>query len=171
MKTIMHTRSMNRNPQSDYRVRYGLRYIARNGRPYFSVTVEAPDRMHVSTGAAHDDVLKRRPDMADIVALHLSSVTGEPMHALANAWYWWSDYDGKGSTRCADGRTHLDLFADHVRISRDEANALDLPNFRVMGGDYSYPPEFVAWIDEQRPRWKAEADAVIEKYNLHGWND
>lgn len=168
MKTIMHTRSMNRNPQSDYRVRYGLHCIARNGRPYFSVTVEAPDRMHVSTGAAHDDVLKRRPDMADIVALHLSSVTGEPMHALANAWYWWGDSEGRG-TNLRPGRDRLDALARHLRIDRADVDALDLPTFRMAGDEY--PAEFVAFVDAQRERWQREADAVIEKYGLHGWND
>ena len=174
MRTIMHSRSMNHSPESAYRVKFGLRYCTPNPLPYFSVTVTAPASLHVSVGCAHDDVLKRHPDMADIVALHLSDTTGAPNHALENAWYWWSDADGKGThlNQYRDtGRTNLDVFANHLRIDRAEVDALDLPTFRTMGGDYALPAEFVAFVDAQRERWQREADEAIAKYGLHGWND
>lgn len=169
MRSVMHSRSMNRNKNSAYRVNYGLHYIQGNSLPcFFSVTVEAPDHMNVTTGCAHDDVLAKHPDLSDIVALHLSDTDGVPMHALENAWYWWSDYEGRGAFPRGD-HDRLDILAKHLRVTRAEVDALDLPTFRMSGAEI--PAEFVAYIDAQRERWKAEADAAIDKYDLHGWDN
>lgn len=165
MKSVFRSRSMNKNPDSLYRVRFGLDYLRPNPLPHFSVTVTAPEYLDVATGCAHGDVLAQYPDLADIVALHGSSVTGVPMYALANAWYWWSDYDGRGTHHV---RNRLDVLADHLRVSREEVDALDLPRVRMAGDEY--PAEFVAYVDAQRERWRHEADAVIDKYGLHGWD-
>ena len=169
MRSVMHSRSMDANPESLHRVKFGLSYLAPNRLPHFSVTVDAPDAMNVVTGCAHGEVLKRYPDMADIVALHLSTPDGVPMHALANAWYWWSDYDGRGVHLNTPERDRFDVLADHLRIDRADVDALDLPTFRMAGDEY--PAEFVAYIGAQRERWQREADEAINKYNLHGWDN
>lgn len=166
MKTILHSRSTNRIRASEHRVVYGLHYISGIALPYFAVTVEAPDHMNVTTGAAHDDVLARHPDLADLVALHLANANGVPTHAVANAWYWWSDYDGQDvNLRRRDG-DRLDVLARHLRLPRAEIDALDLPTRRNGPG---IPREFVEFVESQRERWQAEADAAIDKYDLHDW--
>lgn len=133
------------------RVSYGLVKIG-DQTPYFSVTADIwnslaharrwPDNPS-SGGAAHDDVLRAFPDMADIVALHLSDIDGVPMHAVANGRYF---YDGGD----------LDAAARLLRVS-----VADLP----VGADRATFEEFV---NAQRDRWAAEALAVRAKYDLDG---
>lgn len=60
-------------------------------RPYFSVTGTDRDlryRDSMSSGAIHETILQVFPELAPIVALHLSDDNGVPMHAEANGWYW-----------------------------------------------------------------------------------
>jgi hypothetical protein len=65
-----------------------------NGHNDFSITADAwkkdkpkSDRYHLYAGCAHDEILKARPDLKIFVDLHLSDVTGAPMHAIANGFY------------------------------------------------------------------------------------
>jgi hypothetical protein len=101
-----------------------------------------------------------------VVSLHLSDVYGSPTYDLQNSWYWYSSYDGKG-THVDDSRD-IEIFAEHVRINLESAKALNISKKRDAEGNI--PVEFVAFIDAQRDRWRGEADAVIEKYNLYGWD-
>jgi hypothetical protein len=82
------------------------------GRGYFSLTGELyephgtwsgrarhGERARARLGAAksRDKVLRAFPKLAGFARMHLSDLeTGEPMHAEANGWYWYSSYDGRG---------------------------------------------------------------------------
>jgi len=141
---------------------------------YFSLTGEIRDSRRrrdsgiVAGGCLHDDILKAWPDLADAEALHLSNVeTGASMHAEANGWYWYAGAvveaghpapqgAGRYIGEAQQGKTCASIFAHRVRIPLNEAQAL-------IGRQLSRV-EFTAWIDEQRPRWKAEADAAVAKY-------
>lgn len=141
---------------------------------YFSLTGEILDASVrrdggiVACGCLHDDILKEWPDLADAEALHLSKVeTGEPMHAQANGWYWYAgavveaghpkpEGAGRYIGEATQGRSCTAIFAGHARITMDEAQ--QLVERRLS------PQQFAEWIDAQRPRWKAEADAAVAKY-------
>lgn len=65
-----------------------------NQHPYFSITATIDDQWTRrnndcrSCGCLHDEILRLWPQLAPIVALHLSDAnTGEPMHAEANGFY------------------------------------------------------------------------------------
>lgn len=170
MRSVFKTKPM-RGKSKVYVVKYGLGYYSPNPLPHFSVTVDAPDTYNVTTGCAHDDVLKKYPDMQDIVDLHRSDVYGVPMYPVANSWYWFTSYDGRGIETYAHQRFHTMTPQQRAeKYLRAPAGYLDdMPTFRMMGGDYSYPAEYVAKVEALRPVWKAEADHVIAKYGLEGW--
>lgn len=110
-----------------------------NQHPHFSVTGEIGTKRQLETGnwqcggCIHEEIVKRWPTIAPIIALHLSNADdGEPMHAEANGYYWLAGvvgglgeqyHGGNGS----DGRSPekcLSILADHLRISQDEAKQI-----------------------------------------------
>jgi hypothetical protein len=98
-------------------------------------------------GCIHEEVLEAFVGLKPIVDLHLSDLDGAPMHAEANGWYFYSDYDGKG----ANVPDPYDVACRHLRVDA-------IPSGLTR-------EEFGAFVDEQRPRWKTEADharALIE---------
>ena len=179
----------------------GLRYIKSNVVPYFSLTCEEYVRRGESWqeevfGAAHDLLLHTWPDLAPLVALHLSDIDGVPMHAEANGWYWLAGacgglgeqyHGGNGRPyaqelpECEPGKCTAEL-AKHLRIEGDESG----PLVRLAQANYDaclvlgYPEkkarekvraEFATFVDEQRPRWKREADDAIEQFGLVVYGD
>jgi hypothetical protein len=169
----------------------GLHHLRGNARPYFSITADI-DRwssyrwQEDSGGCLHDDILKHWPELADLVALHLSDDDGVPMHAAENGWYFMagalpeigvqyhlgSGEHAKSPTEC------LQVFAKHVRIKLDEAAALRDELVKVIDAVPHYGRVYEraairpakealkAWCEQQRPRWKAEAQACVAKHNL-----
>jgi hypothetical protein len=128
----------------------GLHKIG-NQTPYFSVTAWAP-RIRIGNrvigdwgGCCHKEVLAAVPELAPVVAMHLSHEDGSPMHTEDNGLYHlgFSVYKDAKNLRYA---------AEHFRCS--EAQAEILAN--------STKEDIVTWIAQQRQRWKAEADAAIE---------
>lgn len=67
----------------------------RNGHEDFSLTADIYEKdmrgnwRDVGGGCCHEHILALRPDLAPFAALHLSDWQGAPMHASANAWYWF----------------------------------------------------------------------------------
>lgn len=116
-----------------------------NARPSFSVTgeVKIPGRRDFETGGCiHREILRHWPELAPIVALHLSDSDGAPMHAEANGWYQLAGALGglgeryhagnsEGQHWNADGSFDgyrlptadecLESFARHCRIDKAEA--------------------------------------------------
>lgn len=117
-------------------------------RPYFSVTGEIGTYAQhrngnvQACGCLHEEILRAWPELAPIVALHLSDEDGVPMHALENARYW------AGLTQWEP--MHADALARHLRITEEgEAEALTTEE------------AVAAKVAELAPRWKAEAEAAI----------
>ncbi len=138
-----------------------------NASGFFSLTGEIRDDGIVAWGCLHDEILKAWPDLADAVALHLSDEDGAPMHAQANGWYWYAgavveaghpkpEGAGRYIGEATQGRSCTAIFAGHARITMDEAQQLVERRLSLQ--------QFAEWIDAQRPRWKAEADAAVAKY-------
>lgn len=147
-----------------------------NQHPYFSVTATIDDqwtRPHNNCRAAgclHEEILRLFPALAPIVALHLSdAITGEPSAAEANGWYWMAGALPNGAGEKYHGGKDkspdecLAILASHLRIplgSKEEAETarwlLDICQRANHPRAY-----FTAFVDAQRGRWQAEAQAGI----------
>lgn len=135
-----------------YRIRAfaGLHYIRGNSAPYFTITGETQRAergywREDSGGCLHTEILKHWPELDDLVAMHLSDISGAPMHDGANGWYWMAgamggageQYHGGNSEmqhwkpdgsfdgfRCATPNESLIIFAKHARIPVADAMKL-----------------------------------------------
>jgi hypothetical protein len=136
------------------RAEYGLEHIVGNSAPHFHVTGSIweersgmrgstrakrnPDNPDIS-GMVHEEALAAFPELADLIALHLSDMDGTPMHALANSRYFFE-------------QGQSDIAARTLRVT--------VPALPTSAED------FPAFVEEQRPRWAAEAAAAIEAHDL-----
>lgn len=94
------------------------------------------------SGAISNEVVRVFPKLADIAALHLSdAITGEPMHAEANGWYFLQN----GGAEAA---------AKHLRAAPERLKGITTRE------------QFAALVEELRPEWQAEAEAVRDRYGL-----
>lgn len=144
-----------------------------NQLPYFSITAEErEDRKLVACGPMHEEILLEHPELADMVALHLSDINGVPMHAVENGWYWLSSsLGGLGEKYSHANRDEaFDFFCKHCRISREVGINIQLD---VVGWHQLTETPDVAkaeWVEiceSMKPRWKKEAESAIEKYQLN----
>lgn len=149
--------------------------------PYFSVTAEVSTaasrrRNDIEAGGCiHDLVLKHFPEVAPVVALHLSDMDGVPMHAAANALYWAGGiinlgqrYHGGNSNPAKSCDDCARILGEHLRITTDEARALAVAaahhcpqEWREEYGARLAAQYIADFCEAQRPRWKAEADAAL----------
>lgn len=154
------------------RVKGGLRDMAGNPAPYFTLTADIDEwdrgKWHeAGGGAAHSLILAQFPEFADLAALHLSDIEGVPMHALANGYYW---YEGGSAPfgrwwpaeleygRPVTAGQQIDIIARHLRITPCES--LDLFNRSLTRA------QFADYIEGCRPRWAREAAACIAHHKL-----
>jgi hypothetical protein len=141
-------------------------------RGYFSVTVSSAR----TGGCQHELAVALVPWLASIVPLHLADAEcGAPMYAETDGWYWMAGHLGgmgqgfhgangnfpKTPEKC------LQVFAEHARVSLDEARGLAVVCTMAAedGGPKAARKVFALWIDAQSPRWAreaAEARALIE---------
>jgi hypothetical protein len=162
-------------------VEAGLHYLSGNRRPYFSVTGSTGASEHLrecpgsSGGCIHDEVLKYWPELAPVVALHLSGDDGSPMYAEENGWYQLAGYYEGASEQYHAGNSQgqhggqyrfptpgecLQQFADHVRIPMTEAR--ELAELWRCEDDWKASRRwFGEWLTKQADRFKAEANAAI----------
>lgn len=122
-----------------------------NTRPYFSVTCWFKKGREEWGGASHDEILAVYPELAPVVALHLSDDTGAPMHTEANGLYWL------GFGRYSD--LNLDIAAKHFRVTPQEAADL---RQRIMSESGYDPEAYEREIEAMRVRWQAEADTAVQ---------
>lgn len=159
------------------KVKAGLHKLDGNARPYFSVTGEifVPGRRDCEAcGCMHEVILKYWPELAPVVALHLSDDRGTPMHAEANGWYWLAGYYGGADERYHGGNSKghyggqyreptpsecLENFADHVRIPIEQAKecAIAWENYDDWKSSRRW---FGQWLAKQADRWQREANAA-----------
>lgn len=158
-----------------------LHHYASNARPHFSITATihkgdtypCSDRLWVAGGCLHGSILKARPDLAPLVALHLSDDTGAPMHAEANGWYWLAGALGGMGERYHGGNAKIQhwkdsptdrefdgyrestpdeclrIFADHCRMSMEEARTV---------------AEFVKGAKSPRECWRLHCASMGERW-------
>lgn len=162
-------------------VHFGLHYIKGNRMPHFSITGEVREGVRLAAvGCCHDIIAERLPELRDVIALHLSDMDGAPMHAESNGWYWLAGavdvgekYHGSNGSNAKGADECMRIFADHVRMPKAEAIRIvgRFANLVKAEGKDAARKAFGAWIDAQRPRWKAEADALIRKYGFGIYGD
>jgi hypothetical protein len=179
-----------------FRVEGGLHYMRGNSAPYFSLTASGFDHGSEFGGCCHDVILKHYPKFADLAALHLSDIDGVPMHAEANGWYDLAGYFGGAGERYHVGNSKrhfpieapadkpwmnteyreptqdecLQIWAEHCRIDIDTARRA-AAEIAVKWNWPDMRKAHAAFIEAQKPRWKAEADACIAKHNLVVYGD
>lgn len=103
-----------------------------NQEPYFSVTaaIGTPAELNSGNwqagGCLHEDAAKAWPEIKPLIDLHLSdAVTGAPIHAEANGFYWLAGicgglgekYHGGSGSDARDADKCLTIFAEHCRIN------------------------------------------------------
>lgn len=181
-------------------------HLEGNLHPYFSVQGEVRNsrrRDCECCGCMHKEALKAWPAIKPIIDLHLSnSDDGEPMHVEVNGWYWlagalggmgeeyhggngqqqhWKpdgEFDGH---RKSTPEECLQTFADHCRISLEEARAIaekckaayeeSMKAFLAQtppDNRLAFKAARVVWTsacNAMRPRWVAEAKAGMELIN------
>lgn len=192
---VLATRDYTRNGEAErIIVNGGLQYIRGNKSPYFSLTCSYGTPRdyrlgNASGGCAHDETRKHFDTrFDDLAALHLSSIDGEPMYALENGFFRFYDQGATYSPK-PDWAKRRTLLAEHFRIDERDVDAILLP---LMGDGYSAhagvftgikqarywgtecpdaKARLAKWIETQRPRWKAEADACIAKHSLVVFGD
>lgn len=117
-------------------------------KPYFSCT----GSFGTLYGSTHEQIEAEYPgEYTDAIALHLSDIDGVPMYAVENGYYFLQVARGS-----IIGEYTYATVAKHLRISVEDAIKL-----------HTYSKEqFTQFVEDQKPRWKAEAEAAIKKYNL-----
>lgn len=164
------------------RVTYGLEHIQGNSQPHFSATCdEFMGGRHDTGGCQHERVLRLWPELADVVALHLSDLDGAPMHAEANGFYWLTGivggmgdkYHPGNGTPAHSATDCIRILSEHARIPQAHVVTLAgrINTVYKAEGITAARALFKKWTDAQRPRWKAEALACIRKHELgvHGF--
>ena len=137
-------------------VKYGLEDGFSNQKPYFSVTcvgrvmtkerqLDKRYKRALFFGACHDKILQGKPEMKDLVDFHLRDIDGEPLYAVENGYHFLEN-------------KQVSTLSKYFGISQEESqNLIDkMPS----------KEEFSKIVDGYRPRWKKEADLLIEKYEL-----
>lgn len=137
----------------------------KNGHEDFSITADIYENGRgVGGGCCHDHILTLRPDLAPFVALHLSDYTGAPMHAMANAFYWFAGWMGGLGQKYhagtgSDARTVeqcREIFREQVRATDAEmtffgtCGAMEEAELQMFIEDLGIPA-----------RWRTEANAAI----------
>jgi hypothetical protein len=142
-----------------------------NGHAHFSVTADIYEQrekdkwVDAGGGCCHEHILKIWPELAPLVALHLSDQDGVPMHAAGNAFYWFagmhadglgqeyhggSGRDGKSAEECRR------IFAEHIRATPEQVDGITASNPRTA-------QELQAVLENMDfpAQWKREAQAAI----------
>lgn len=159
-----------------------LHYIRGNKLPYFSVTADVYSLRKVggrsyrrweSGGAQHELVLEHFPELAPLVALHLSDMDGVPMHAVGNGYYWLAGALGGLGEKYhgSNNGTHTtaqcrDVAIKHFRITPEEFDWL--ANFARQETSKALRIALIEDViaNTLAARWKAEADAAIKAFDL-----
>lgn len=137
--------------------------------PYFSLTGSVwakqpsgrfrhdPD----AAGQVTDEILAAFPWLGLMARVHLDdAVTGEPMHAVANAWYWFS---AEKASRRGHEVSFPPGWASMTRAQRAASYLGVDPSF-FEGVQTREDMERV--VDSLRPRWAAQAAVVRALYAL-----
>lgn len=143
-------------------------------------------------GTMHEELIKRWPELAVLARMHLADDEGVPMYAVENGWYWLQgylsgqavgvDHGYHGANSRSSPRTPSDclkVFADLERISYFDADLVAAQvKDQILANTTHYQRAYhkaavsigrralEKWVDEQKPRWKAEAEKAVKDFGL-----
>ena len=135
-------------------VEYGLQTT---NHTYFSITStlyrdgKRNDSSYISGGCQHEVIQKTTNKFDDLIKLHLSNVSGEPMYAVEDGFYHY----------CNDKKAG----ADYLRLSTEQAKELE--DFLGTNSKQTKKGKFIDFVEKMKPIWLKEAKAVIEKFDLN----
>ena len=187
-----------------FKVEGGLHYISPNSKPHFTLIYMEhrkgfPNQCQ-SGGAGHHEILRYYPRFADLAALHLSDIDGEPLHAAANGLYNLAGAIGGAGQQFHVGNSErhmplpadrmdpakpwsttefrkptpaecLQIFADYWRIDLTEAHRI-ANRVRLTAPGWNGVKEIMQEeADKLRPMWKAQAAACISRHGLVVFGD
>jgi len=132
----------------------------KNGYEDFSLTADIYEQTpkgwrDSGGGCCHDHILALRPELATFARLHLATCDGVPMHAIANAWYWFqgafpdSAESGGNLGPCHGGTGSSGKSPDECR--------------RIFGEHILATPEQVQTIAGKNPRSQVELQFILEE--------
>lgn len=149
----------------------------KNGHEHFSLTADIYEQTprgwrEAGGGCCHEHILKLTPELAPFAAIHLSDQNGVPMHAIANAWYWFQGafpesadlspnlgpcHGGSGKYGKAPDECRS-IFAEHIRATPEQVEAIVAANPRSQ-------QELQLVLEELEfpQQWKGEALAAIQQ--------
>lgn len=148
-----------------------------NGHEDFSLTADIFEKsgngrwVDVGGGCCHDHILKLRPDLKPFADLHLSDYRGVPMHAIANAFYWFAGWQGglcqkhhagTGSSAKTTDQCRA-IFQSHIRATDAEMEV-----FSTCGAMASAELQMAIEDLGIPARWYVEAKSAIAK--LEEWS-
>lgn len=175
-----------------FRVTVEASQLNGNRHPHFSVTGEAwtaggvgkhGDRVFCG-GCMHEEAARFWPAVVPIIRLHLSNADdGAPMYAEGNGWYWLAgalpgfageQYCGATGSSAKTPERCLEVLADHLRVSLDEARRIRC-ECAACWPERQASPEvvgfkrcarkarriFAKYVQAQADRWKREAEAGV----------
>lgn len=141
----------------DISATYGIRQIE-NQDPYLSLTGEArSEHGDEEGGQIHETLLRVFPWLSLMATVHLrNALTGEPLHARENSWYWFTNADPKN------------LPDDWVNMSPAEraASYLNCDPAIFEGVATDNKAEFIARVGSLRPAWLDLVNTVMTIYDL-----
>lgn len=160
MAQALHTKTINLTDADNgtdltLTVEYGIREFAAD-KPYFSVTGQLVDntcQQGFVTGPLHEIITEALPELGLLTTLHLCNAnTGEPLHALANSWYFYNNPE-EGPARYR-GLTSAQRAAEYLKVDPAIFVGADLPEV------------FAARIAALAPLWQAKATLARNLYDL-----
>lgn len=153
----------------------------KNGHEDFSLTADIYEDTPrgwraVGEGCCHEHILNLKPELAPFAALHLADCDGVPMHAIANAWYWFQGAFPEAEDRTSNlGPCHggtgsgaktpqecKRIFAEHIRATPERVEAI-----AAKGPRSKIELQFVLEEMGFPAQWKTEAQAAIRQ--LEEW--
>lgn len=163
----MKLTTKNQDPKNYIEANFILHKIGEQ-LPYFSLTGRVVVNGVVETyGAIHEEIVAVFPELADAAALHLSDITGRPMHSFENGKYW------AGFSQFGMANASSKFLAELWRIDQNEAAELmrDALMAKILADGHQLTPVgpeelLKEFHDRQIPRWNEEAKAAINKYKL-----
>jgi hypothetical protein len=140
-KTLTKQYQNDRGKDCTLVIQYGMCQLGEQ-RPYFSITANLKEGIHVSSGCLHDEIARHAPELADLIRWHLADDRGQPLHYVANALYWLELHQ-QGKPSGVHGKDPLQVFKDHVLFGERAADEADLA--RVLAGGESP----AAWLERR----------------------
>lgn len=159
-KTNIKTVECHDEEMGGFAIKYGTSKLEGNEHAYVTVTVESND----FGGCMHELVLKHAPHLKPLVELHLTAVTGEPMHYISNAAHWWGLATGTSQWDLRPGETRRKA-AEHFRTTvlyGALPSDKNMPQPEDDGGNKPWGVGIQRILEHRRDRLRVHTQTVLD---------